>query len=887
LFGAANPLSSTPKRFDIKVRVSLSPIWIASASAVGPGPAWVPKNPGETSKQTLEYHASLAWLPTRSSVLGFGSSGAESSTTYSYDDNRFLFPTSVETAVRNADSSLSIVRTDAQYDGFGRVKRYNKYTVGDPTAGVSYSAFTYDAIGRLLTAQRPAQSQAGGYTRSTYSRAYDDQNFIVTISDELNRRTRETYDGLGRFTLAQREETSGVWRQAAHVQYDSLGRAAREYDAFGTAHETKYEYDAFGRRIRTYYPKEPGEGDYDRVLAESWSVSAGFSSASLGLPAPPQESEAPSYVSAVRWEKDSAARKASETAQRLTYRGYDIAGRLIWSASQTGPGPRDWSVSCHKYDALDRTEASWVWRTADTGGWDKTSYEYGLHVDSPTAMALPGNGSPEPKHEYGYNSRGLKTAEDPGKPYAISFAYDELDRIKGANYSDPAAPMSSKFFYDHNSRVTRAELYRTGTLLNRTTAAYNLRGWLTSQAWTVDGASYTLGYAYNDAGDRIGMTYPNGTAVSFEYDSQGRLVRIPGYFGSEGQPTQNGFVYDANGFLISATAATGVASAYTADAQGRLKSIVVARQQPAKNILRLDYSYTPQGNVSCISGANGGSPFELRYGYDWVSRLTLAQVPKPSGISTVEYQYDGAGNRTSETWLGSGPVQYQYSAGNYLSTRGAASYTWGPYGQLISKTENAVTTEYGYSAQRLMNAVKVGGAAAANYEYDALGRRVKAVEGGTTIVTLHSGNDIVYEARTEPGQSATATCYLALNGKCLAKIVRENANPAQTFFLYADMVGSIRAITDSAGGVAARFEYEPFGLLTMSTGPMAAGAHRFTGKPEDGATEFYYFGARYYDPEVGRFISRDPICYGSNWYLCRSLNPAVAGTVVSQGIGFD
>ena len=87
------------------------------------------------------------------------------------------------------------------------------------------------------------------------------------------------------------------------------------------------------------------------------------------------------------------------------------------------------------------------------------------------------------------------------------------------------------------------------------------------------------------------------------------------------------------------------------------------------------------------------------------------------------------------------------------------------------------------------------------------------------------------------------------------------------------MVGSIRAITDSAGEVVARFEYEPFGLLTMSTGPMAAGAHRFTGKPEDEATELYYFGARYYDPEVGRFTSRDPAKDGLNWHTYCANNP--------------
>ncbi|MEA4883034.1 MAG: hypothetical protein VB144_05105 [Clostridia bacterium] len=82
-----------------------------------------------------------------------------------------------------------------------------------------------------------------------------------------------------------------------------------------------------------------------------------------------------------------------------------------------------------------------------------------------------------------------------------------------------------------------------------------------------------------------------------------------------------------------------------------------------------------------------------------------------------------------------------------------------------------------------------------------------------------------------PEYDRTVTCYLVLNGEYLATMVQENSDPAQTYFLHTDMVGSIRAITNSAGQVVARFEYEPFGLLTMSTGSMAAGAHRFTGKP--------------------------------------------------------
>jgi len=66
------------------------------------------------------------------------------------------------------------------------------------------------------------------------------------------------------------------------------------------------------------------------------------------------------------------------------------------------------------------------------------------------------------------------------------------------------------------------------------------------------------------------------------------------------------------------------------------------------------------------------------------------------------------------------------------------------------------------------------------------------------------------------------------------------------------MLGSIRAITDSSGEVAARFEYEPFGLVIEESGIAASGAERYTGKPYDQGIGFYFFGVRYYDPEVGR-----------------------------------
>ena len=84
----------------------------------------------------------------------------------------------------------------------------------------------------------------------------------------------------------------------------------------------------------------------------------------------------------------------------------------------------------------------------------------------------------------------------------------------------------------------------------------------------------------------------------------------------------------------------------------------------------------------------------------------------------------------------------------------------------------------------------------------------------------------------------------------------------------------MRAITDGQGQVVARFEYEPFGVTTNATGPLAGDeVHRFIGRPEDAAIGLFYFNARYYDPFVGRFTSKDPKQIGLNWYEYAWSNP--------------
>ena len=70
-----------------------------------------------------------------------------------------------------------------------------------------------------------------------------------------------------------------------------------------------------------------------------------------------------------------------------------------------------------------------------------------------------------------------------------------------------------------------------------------------------------------------------------------------------------------------------------------------------------------------------------------------------------------------------------------------------------------------------------------------------------------------------------------------------------------DALGSTLAVTDGTGAVTSHATYEPFGQTTTSS---PTGVALFTGRERD-ETGLYYYRARYYSPELGRFLSEDPL----------------------------
>jgi len=93
-------------------------------------------------------------------------------------------------------------------------------------------------------------------------------------------------------------------------------------------------------------------------------------------------------------------------------------------------------------------------------------------------------------------------------------------------------------------------------------------------------------------------------------------------------------------------------------------------------------------------------------------------------------------------------------------------------------------------------------------------------------------------------------------------------------FYESDGLGTVTSLSNSAGALANTYGYDSFGNATSSTGTVV-NPFRYTGREFDSDTGLYYYRARYYDPQTGRFLSEDPVGFeaGANFYAYVLGNP--------------
>jgi RHS repeat-associated protein len=122
------------------------------------------------------------------------------------------------------------------------------------------------------------------------------------------------------------------------------------------------------------------------------------------------------------------------------------------------------------------------------------------------------------------------------------------------------------------------------------------------------------------------------------------------------------------------------------------------------------------------------------------------------------------------------------------------------------------------------------------------------------------------------GETFYTRNHLAQGG--IAGLISMEKPNGNTFYYHYDAQGNVTGLTNEKGKAVSQYGYEAFGKVTEKDGSFKGNPYRFSSK-EHGAGNLYYYGARYYDPQAGRWLTPDPLGMvdGPNRYVFCANNP--------------
>ncbi len=737
--------------------------------------------------------------------------------------------------------------------------------------------FTYDTRGNLLTVKDPLNSA----TAFTYEPNF---NLVNSITDALGAITQYAYDTKGNLTQVKDALTN-----TTNYYYNVLGELIQVKDANNNI--TNFTYDTFGNLIQ---------------IVDALSNSTSFAYDILGNLARTTDAknnptqftcDALNRLIQITYADNSKATRSynsvgnlvasSDPNNQTTTYAYDAVNRLIQTADPQG------NITQYAYD----TEGN---RTAITdANLNKTQYFYDSLNRLIKTIDPLGN-----QAIFNYDPVGNLISKTDANGNTVNYAYDVNNRLAQITYPDAS---TIAYAYD--------ELGRRISINDSTgTTAYNYDA--LNRLMQVDGpqANDTISYAYDKLGNRIQMTDPDNSITNYTYDSLNRLISL-----TDPQGKTTSYSYDSLNNLTQMDYPNHTQANYAFDNLNRLISLT--NKKGREPISSYAYDYNPSGMRTKVTLAEGDY---ILYSYDKLNRLNHEErySRKKELIYSFTYAYDPLGNRlTQEADLQEehfkikglpkkADLEYSYNPLNQLTQlkiykidkkskpklHNAIDYAYDQNGNLIQELTQdkesllQETKTYTYDFENRLTQLKIIKSdepkpRVFDFAYDGLGRRISQTiteteEGETEIQTklyLYDGLNAIIERGQTNQTLATYNRGLSYGGGIGSiidiKTKNEEDQEKQLYYHY-DGLGSVTTLTDTHAKPKITYTYDAFGNTLKQTGSRKRNHYTFSTKEQDNSG-LIYFGARYYEPRAGRWISKDPLGMvdGPNVYAYVNNNP--------------
>ena len=282
-----------------------------------------------------------------------------------------------------------------------------------------------------------------------------------------------------------------------------------------------------------------------------------------------------------------------------------------------------------------------------------------------------------------------------------------------------------------------------------------------------------------------------------------------------------------------------------------------------------DYSVNNFGQRTNVN--TSGSAFPVNNSWGWGYNATGEVVKADSSNNAYDraYKFDGIGNRLEAAdgvTTVTGTDNYTPNALNQYSAVGTIAPAYDDDGNATAyplpahATANSALT---YDAENRLIEADVNGTVT-SFQYDGMSRRISKTTGSATTVYVYDGWNMIAEySGVTYTLAKTFTWGMDLSGSMQGAGgvggLLTTTDGTGTYYPTYDGNGNVSEYVDSTGVATAHFEYDPFGRAVVDTDSSAHFEFRFSTKVLDGETGLYYYGYRYYDPETGRWLSRDPI----------------------------
>ena len=321
---------------------------------------------------------------------------------------------------------------------------------------------------------------------------------------------------------------------------------------------------------------------------------------------------------------------------------------------------------------------------------------------------------------------------------------------------------------------------------------------------------------------------------------------------------------------------------------GRL--IDLTHSQDTTTLANYNWVYDQDNRITGFTSKHGTA----NYSYDDLDQLLNAEYDYQDDEN---YNYDDNGNRINDGYI--------IGENNQVLSDGIYNYEYDREGNIISKTDilTGQVTQYQWDHRNRLTSATVNDSndnlvKSANYTYDALNRRIgKEVDSdgdGNIDETSRFVLDGDHIALTFDGEGNQRERFL--HGAGIDQVIAQESD-GEVYWALSDNKGTVETVLNNEGDIVNEIIYDAFGNIESETDSNIEFRFGYTGRELDEETGLQYYRARYYDGEIGRFTSQDPIGFlGGDTNLYRYVNNSPLNYIDPSGlfageiyrdIGFD